>query len=264
MLRKTLLATTALVLGTSVAFAMHVNAPVHKAARDLKFGTAGHVVNGHAVNFSIGNTKNLPPIRNNKEPVMGAALYNNFSKSANARFISWYGFRMENSGFSSYYSSHDFFKDNFVANNAVGFTTTGGALKNMSFGGFTYSANDEIQGQILSDSGGLPGNMVAQTASTTESDTPLCCTSLRTVKFKPAGTLAAGSYFATVVCVNKPCNGGWAMEDTDFSGGTVDYYHFVEQETYRFPSYTKTVTYHYSSPWHASTYYPTAGAVEIK
>jgi len=54
------------------------------------------------------------------------------------------------------------------------------------------------------------------------------------------------------------------MENTDFSGATVDYWHVSEKETYRFPSYTTTEHYTYSSPWHASTTYPTAGAVSIK
>ena len=265
MVRKTLLATTALVLGTSVAFAMHVNTPIHKipATKAVNFGMAGHVVHGQAVNFSIGNTRSLPPVHNNKLPSMGATVFNNFSKDANAMFISWYGFRVENSDISSVFSSHDFFKLKIVANNAIPFTTSGGALKTMSFGGFAYQPSAALfEGQILSSVGGLPGSAVASTKKTTESDSPLCCQSLRTVKFKGGATLPAGSYFATVVCANSPCDGGWAMEDTDFSGATVDYYHFNETETYNFG--TGTHTSHFSSPWHASTYYPTAGAALIK
>jgi len=177
MVRKTLLATTALVLGTSVAFAMHVNAPIHKAPSTMgpKFGIPGHVVHGIPVNLGIGNTKNLPPVRNNKLPSMTTALYSNFSKSANALFISWYGFTFANSSFSSYYSANDFFKYRFVGNNAVGFSTSGGSAKSMSFGGFTYYSTAEIQGEILSSSGGLPGAVVAKTKFTTESDNALCC-----------------------------------------------------------------------------------------
>lgn len=264
MVRKTLLATTALVLGASVAFAMHVNAPINQRPNlpGEHFGTAGHVVHGVAVEFSIGNTKNLPAIRNNKL-VPGGKIFSNFSKDKNAEFVSWYGFRVENSAFSYYYSSHDFVKGDDVANNAIPFTTKGGTLKSMSFGGFAYESTAEWQGQILSaTASGLPGNALATTSSTTESDQSLCCTSVRTVKFTTGGTLPAGNYFATVVCANSPCNGGWAMEDTDFSGATVDYYHFNDKSTYNFG--TGTHTNHFSSPWHKSTYYPTAGAVVIK
>ena len=265
MVRKTLLATTALVLGTTVAFAMHVNAPIHKAPplRAPNYGNPGHVVHGVPVNLAIGNTKNLPPVRNNKLPSMTSALFSNFSKYANALFLSWYGFTFENSAFSSYYSSHDWFRFKAVANNAIPFSTSGGSAKSMSFGGFTYYSTAEIQGEILSSSGGLPGNVVAKTKLTTESDNGLCCQSLRKVGFKGGAiTLPAGNYFASVVCGKAPCYGGWAMEDIDFSGATVDYWHFKDTETYNFG--TGTHTSHYSSPWHASTSIPSAGAVLIK
>src|SRR6202030_2588066 len=113
---------------------------------------------------------------------------------------------VENSKYSSYYSSHDFFRDTVVGQNAVGFTTAGGALKTMAIGGFAYESTAEWQGQILSNHSGLPGNELYHTQNTTESDTGLCCTSLRTLKFTPKGqSLPAGSYFATVACENSPC-----------------------------------------------------------
>jgi hypothetical protein len=264
MFRKTLLTTTALVLGASVAFATHVKAPIHNVPyKPVNFGTAGHVVRGHAVNFSIGNTKHLPPVHNNVSHVTPGAIYGNFSKDKNAEFVSWYGFRVENSGFSSYFSSHDFFRDDFTASNAVPFSG-GGTLKKMTFAGFSYEPSTaEYRGAILSrTASGLPGGTIATTASTTMSDSGLCCQSARKVAFPGTPTLPSGNYFAAVQCANSPCDGGWAMEDTDFSGATVDYYHYNETETYNFG--TNTHTYHFSSPWHASTYYPTAGAVIVK
>ena len=265
MFRKTLLATTALVLGASVAFAMHVKSPIHQVPyKPVNFGTAGHVVRGHAVNFSIGNTKHRPPVHNIASHWTPGGVYSNFSKDKNAEFVSWYGFRAENSAFSSFFSSHDFFRDDFTANNAVKFSGAGG-LKKATFAGFSFEASTaEYKAEILSaTASGLPGASLAATSSTTMSDSALCCQSARTVKFTSgAKTLNNGTYFATVVCANSPCDGGWAMEDTDFTGATVDYYHYNETETYNFG--TGTHSYHFSSPWHASSYYPTAGAIVVK
>jgi len=262
MFKKTLLATSALVLGASVAFAAAHTQKLGAGQTHRQFGTPGHVVHGIAVNFSIGN-KNHAVVHGNKSHWTPGATYSNFSKDANAEFVSWYGFRAEDSGFSSYYSSHDFIRDFEIANNAVGFTGGGKKVKTMTIAGFGYASTDKFEGVILSSVGGLPGASVAHTSSTSLADTALCCTTATTLKLTHATTLASGTgYFASVQCANEPCNGGWAMEDTDFTGATVDYFHYNYTETYNFGSGTHT--YAGSSPWHASTYYPTAGAVIVK
>lgn len=258
MFRNTLLATTALVLGATVAFANHGTAPRHQAP------TAQHFVPGHSVHgvaMAVMTNKHSGVVHNNHALPPGG-VYNNFSKDANAQFVSWYGFRVENSNVSYYFSAHSWIKEQVTAANAVPFTGSGKA-KGMTFAGFGYSANMEFAGQILSSSGGLPGAVVAQTASTTMSDNALCCTSARQVNF-PHKVVLSGNYFASVACTNSPCDGGWAMEDTDFTGGTVDYYHDKVNETYNTYYSGGTQHYSFSSPWHASTYYPTAGAVIVK
>jgi hypothetical protein len=272
MLRKTLLVTTALVLGASVSYAgIKGNDPGAKIhPKFLSLGQPGHMVHGNPVNVANGNTKNLPPVHNSKVLPSGG-LWSNLSKSPNALWISWYGFTAENSAYS-YYASKDYhYNYDDVASNAVPFSTSGGKAKSAEFGGFMYASTAEVEAQILSSTGsGLPGNPVATTASTTMSDSSLCCSDGRTVKFPKGTSIAAGNYFATVNCVNSPCYGGWAMEDVDFSGATVDYFHYKDHETYNFgtscPSGTfcHNHTFNSSSPWHKSTFYPTAGAMLIK
>lgn len=262
MFRKTLLATTALVLGATVAFAAHTH-QLGAGQTKRQFGTPGHVVHGIAVNFSIGN-KNHAVVRNNTSHWTPGGAYSNFSKDKNAEFVSWYGFRAEDSGFSSNYGSGEFFRDSEVANNAVGFNSGASKAAGMTIAGFGYASTDKFEGVILSSVGGLPGNAIAHTVSTSLADTGLCCSTATTLKFVGGkAKLTSGTqYFASLQCANSPCNGGWAMEDTDFTGATVDYFHYSYSETYNFGSGTHT--YAGSSPWHASTYYPTAGAVIVK
>jgi hypothetical protein len=273
MFRKTLLATTALVLGATVAFATTHGTPSTKIHPKHIFGTPGHTVHGVAVNFSIGNNHKGAVVRNNKSHQVPGATYDNFSKDANAEFISWYGFTAENSG-ASYYGSKDYhYKFSDVGYNAVGFTGAGKKVAGMTVAGFGYGSTDEFQGAILSaTTSGLPNGDVAVTKSFTMMDTALCCSGAVQANFKGGKVnLKSGTeYFAAVRCASSPCYGGWNMEDTDMSGATVDYWHVTEHETYNFgtscPSgtYCHTHTFSYASPWHASTYYPEAGAVIVK
>jgi len=200
MFRKTLLATTALVLGASVAFASTHGTPSTKIHPKHQFGVSGHVVNGVAVNFAIEN-KGHSVVNNAARVVPGGGLYSNFSKDKNAEFVSWYGFTAVNSGFSSYYSSHDFIKFDEQGANAVGFSG-GGKLSTATVAGFAYGSTDEFDLAILSNVGGLPGNAVYTTGTTTFSDNALCCSSARTVTFSGKKKLPSGSYFASLQCAN--------------------------------------------------------------
>jgi hypothetical protein len=262
MFRKTLLATTAVVLGASVAFAATHGTPARHQPTLHFPGVIGHSINGHPVALLRGNTTHQGIVHNNPTHLVPGGVYNNYSKDSNAEFVSWYGFVAEDSAYSYYFSSHSYVKESVAGGNAVQMPG-GGKAKGMQFAGFAYSANDEFVGEILSNNGGLPGAVLATTATTTFSDNSLCCTSTRSVSFPKKTSIPAGS-FAAVACANSPCYGGWAMEDTDFSGATVDYFHVVEKETYDTYYSGGTQHYTYSSPWHESTYYPTAGAVIVK
>jgi len=257
MVRKTLLATTALVLGASLAFAAQ-----HNDKAFSKLPARFQPANQHA-SLVINKSANHGVVHNNKSHWTPGSVFSNFSKDANAEFVSWYGYTALNSSYSYYSTSTYHYKVTDKSNNATPFTGSG-KLKTMTFAGFAYSANDEFQGQILSaTSSGLPGAALATTSATTFSDTADCCTSARTVKFTSgAKSLPSGNYFASVECANSPCYGGWAMENVDFTGAAVDYYHYYEKETYNYGSGTHTSVY--SSPWHESTEFPTNGAVIVK
>jgi hypothetical protein len=84
----------------------------------------------------------------------------------------------------------------------------------MTFAGFAYASTYEFEGEILSSAGGLPGNLIATTSATTFSDSALCCTAARTVKFTNAPKLQEGTqYFAAVAWPIRPVGevGTWKI-----------------------------------------------------
>jgi hypothetical protein len=275
MLRKTLITTSALVLGVSLTFAGPKTGQTANriSLREGKPGIPSPL--DHSIPAAVMITKaGAGPVHNNVSHWVPGATFNNFGKDKNAEFVSWYGFAAVSAEYSSYVSSHYHYKFSEVGFNATPFTGNGKAPKTMTFAGFAYSnaSTAEFEGAILSaTTSGLPGKAIATTSATTLSETSLCCHSVRTVKFHRAPVLTSGKeYFAAVECVNRPCEGGWAMEDTDFSGAVVDYWHVHEKETYGDCTGScsqcvgSSCVASYSSPWHESTKYPTAGAAIIK
>jgi len=123
---------------------------------------------------------------------------------------------------------------------------------------FSFYPSAQYQVALYNDAGGLPGSVLATSKKFSDSDTSLCCTSARTVKIS-APITAGTKYWLGVVGASSPSNGGWNFEDTDYSGAAVDYFHFKEHYTL-----TYGTTGSYSSPWHASTYYPATGAAILK
>jgi hypothetical protein len=257
MLRKTLLATTALVLGGSLAFAAHQNGT--PSSRTLSRIGVDHA------NATMLNTKGTHQgVVHNTSHYVPGAIFSNFSKDANAEFVSWYGFTAVNSSYNFYasHSSHEKFTE--VGFNAEPFTGTGKAPASATVPGFAYASTYQFEVQILASAGGLPGASVAHTQAFSWGDTSDCCTGAVTAKFKNAPKLTKGTtYFAAVACASAPCDGGWNMENTDFSGAAgPDYWHIKLYETYNF-HYGHTYTYSDSSPWHASTSIPATGAIVI-
>jgi hypothetical protein len=258
MVRKTLLATTALVLGATVAFAAHHQSG-KMSSKGLSRMGVDHV--GAAMLNTKGTNKGVH--NNGSHVVPGKTIFSNFSKDTNAEYISWYGFTAVSSTSGEYISHSYHYKFSEIGNNAEAFTGTGKAPKSAEIPGFGYASTDMFEAEIYTSSGGLPGASVATTSATTWSDNSDCCTSVRTVNFSGAPKLGKGkTYFVGVKCASAPCDGGWNMEDTDMSGATVDFWHIKEYETYNF-DYGQTYTYSFSSPWHASTIYPEAGAIVI-
>jgi len=262
MLRKTLLVTTALVLGASVAYAgqKHFSLTNSKAAQKLlTIGHPGSMVKGLSSGV-VTSARGTKPVHN-VTPHLDSAVFSNFSKSANGQYISWYGFRAEAA--SSCYTSSIYHSCIQVhADNALAFTPAASVTtKKTTVAMFSYFPSATYAVNIYSDAAGLPGATLATSKTFSDSDTGLCCTAVRTVGIK-ANLTAGTTYFLGLVGSSAGSNGGWNMEDTNLSGSAVDYYHYKEHLTYNYG--TGTHSTNYSSPWHASTYYPETGVASLK
>jgi hypothetical protein len=260
MLRKTLLVTTALVLGASVAYSKGVM-PKNSKLQAKLISHAAHVVNGAPV-IVRPDHRGIQPTHN-VVPHLESSKFSNYSKNANGQYVSWYGFTAANeSSCYSYSIYHSCF--NFVGDNALSFTSGVTApTKKVTVPMFSYFPSAQYEVNIYSDAGGLPGSVLATSHTFSDSDTSLCCTSSRTVAIH-ANLTAGQTYFIGLVGTlnNGNSYGGWNMEDVDFSGASVDYWHY--NEVIRYSSGTGYHTYSYGSPWHASTYIPSTGAVVLK
>jgi len=265
MLRKTLLVTTALVVGASVAYAGHqkFNLNNSKAAQKiLSIGKVGSMAKG-LPGMVITTKRGAHPVHNTLPPHMTSAVFTNFDgDDANAQYVSWYGYRAEaSSGCWSYSIYHSCF--NVQGDNALKFTSAvTKTTKKASVAMFSFYPSAQYQVKVYSDAGGLPGAVLATSKKFSDSDTSLCCTAIRTVAIA-APVTAGTTYFLGVVGASTPSNGGWNMEDTDFSGAAVDYYHFKQHITYTYGTASHG-TSNYSSPWHASYYLPTTGVASLK
>lgn len=264
MSRETLVVTTALVLCASLAYADQKGA-VPKSGKAMsktfRMFTVGHAVSGIPLAVSTSKRSSRPV--HNGTPNLANAIFSNYSKDANAQFISWYGYVVAN--YSSCISESHFHSCvHFAGNNAFAFTPAATVTsKKVTVPVFSFYPSALYEVDIYSSVGGLPGNVLAHSRKFTASDTSLCCTASRTVAMK-ANLVAGTQYFIGVACASNPCQGGWEMEDTDMSGAAVDYWQYQETYTRCTHAGFPTVACTTGSPWHASTYYPETGAVVIK
>jgi hypothetical protein len=189
------------------------------------------------------------------------AIFDNIDwKDKNQEWLSYYGFSVNKSSYSYYYSSHSWVKEAESASNALPFEGTGKKARKIGVPLFNvYSFSGEFNVGIYSaTASGLPGNELAG-GSTTASDSDICCTQLRWVDIDIK--LKAGrQYFLAVSCGvgQSTCYGGWLMEQTG-----EDYFHVRETESYDTAYSGGTQHYTYSSPWH-ETVIKAEGAAIIK
>jgi len=253
-----LLLTTALVLCVSTGFA---GQNTHETSDRIsvlnrKFGLP--VGPHHRILAAMPVGKAGAPGHLNVLPDVANATFNNFSKDANARFVSWYGYVTEGvfSGDCSCTCSA------FTASNAIPFTGAGATVTRIKVPITSLTGpNTEFNVGIYSaTASGLPGSLELAGGSTTASDTKYCCTAVRSVSVNI--TLKAGKkYFLEVSCAYvEDCSGGWDMEDTDLSGTAQDYFRYKLVQY----SYCGGGTHISSSPWHLSTEYPEQPAAVIK
>ncbi|HEX4078270.1 MAG TPA: hypothetical protein VHX61_05275 [Rhizomicrobium sp.] len=266
MFRKTLLATTALVLGASVAYAGTVHHGMMPGSKNhpkfLNLGVPGHMVGHGLVPLALGtgHTSTKPVHNNILKPHKGS----NFSKEANAQWISWYGYIADSESECSYISSNYHYCDTEQANNAVAVTGVKSATS-LSIPLFSLTGSTTTyEAGIYSSVSGLPGNALATGTITGASDNEYCCTNSRTATLSGQSSFSGKkTYFVELSCATgqSDCDGGWDMEDVDFTGATVDYFH----SKYHYSTVIGSSVYNSSgsSPWHESTYYPTSGAYAI-
>ena len=265
MLKKALLASTALVLCVSIALAGQKTSQRGHSISFPDRQPGNPVGRDHRVSATVMTGKAGPgPVRNNVSHYVPHATFNNFSKDRNAEFISWYGFSAisEHSriGFSgvSYYISE-------VASNAVPIIGTGKKVMKIVVPIFSETGpkTEYNVGIYSATPSGLPGSLELAGGSATTSDTEYCCTAVRSVDVDV--TLKRGQeYFLEVTCgQTTDCVGGWDLEDTDFSGSAQDYFRYKMHVTSYYSSKV-TNTWSSSSPWHLSTMYPEQPAAIVK
>jgi hypothetical protein len=221
----------------------------------MRQGAPGIVVHGFPVTALTGK-RTVPPTQDDAAPHEHGVTFSNLSKDKNAEFISWYAFTIIDSSYSFYVSASSHEKFSETGFNAAPFLGKGRKAKKIGAPIFSYASDYEFNLGIYSAIDGLPGNELAG-GSALANDMGL--TWVKVNIFLDAGQ----EYFFAVRCASAPCVGGWDVENINFTGSAVDYWHVKLYETYNF-HYGHTYTYSDSSPWHSSTSIPATGAFVIK
>jgi hypothetical protein len=257
--KRTILATTALVLCVAAAYAAReTGRPSDRIVpRSLNHGASGIVVHGVPLTVLTG-TKFRAPARVDDPLYQPRVTFSNLSKDKNAEYISWYGFTAIDSEYSYFENSDYHYKVSETGFNAASFTGAGRKVKKI---GAPAGCDCEVNLGIYSaTASGLPGNEIAGGSAVAEDG------GLTWVRVDIDLTKGR-EYFFAVRCGENTngCGAVWDLENTNFSGSAVDYWHVHLYETYNFSFGTgNTETYSYSSPWHESTALPATGAFVIK
>jgi len=244
MFRTMILATTSLVLASTTGFAATHQLKHALPAHKIQQGAFETKINAHLTLVSLPRStqkgiaapQHLPP----------PTTFSNFSKEANATFLSWYGwFASAASGCYSY-SGYSYCY-NEGESLAVPVTGTGAKAKSISIGltadyasYYGYSADLGV----WSDASGIPGSEIAG-GQVTAQTTSACC--VPTVSSLGKGVkLAAGTPYWVVL---SPDAGGttlvlWDVQDSDY----------VDPDTLDYNFYESTSGgYSYSSGWESET-----------
>ena len=257
MYKTALLATTALVVGASVAMA-----GVHKAPPGgVHMIPHKDILNTVTKNKGFGNQGIVLKTQKgahvvNHQPVVLPGTFSNLSNDANAQFVSWYGFYASSSCFSYYGSANYHYFECFYENSAVPFTGAGKAIKKISDP--VYAGSGGFRTGVYSDASGSPGGLI-HGGSGTGVSTSYCCTALQTTAIHKTVAALGTPYWTEVTS-----SGGyslWLTEDTDYSTGQHYDWHYGYFETYNFGSGTFTTSY--NSGWISSTASPYRPAVAL-
>jgi len=255
---KTLLATSALVVASSMAVAAthQIHTPTlnqlkasqreHLIAKGIVVNEKGFQLAVRALGHSDGNAKNgkaLPP----KSKGVGT-----LSDETNALFVSWFGWFAGGTSVKSDYAgsfcysynasdvciNHYKYKESFSENihqsAAQPFT---GAKKaaGVSIGAAQYSGSGGAAVAIYSDNAGNPGNKVAGAGgafSTAPAFTGQCCSGLETVTFKKSVKLTPADQYWVVVSQNGSANGriAWNGQASNWTALGGEQYNYTLSE----------------------------------
>jgi hypothetical protein len=222
MFRKTLIATSALVAASSVAFAsQHVVLPKGQTMQSLMHKAMSKKMPG--VIFSKNNTPVAIRAQIGKGHAVGheakfmpPGKINDFSKSKNSLYLSWFGwfgganhiqygpstysYCFEYSGntcISGYYEK--FSEKVNIAQSAAQPFTGAKSASSVSIAAAQYSGSGGASVSIYDDNNSAPGTKVAGGSfSTAPAFTGLCCSAVETVNFKPVSLNKKKQYWVVV------------------------------------------------------------------
>jgi hypothetical protein len=255
MLKKTLLTTTILVAGASVAFAAQDRIRPIVKPRPQPTPTGMIVIRGKddfsPVRVILSRAGSQQDQKESKEPIFtpGAAI-NNFSTAKNAKYLSWYGWSLVDgfSSYSGYYhvsscpSSSYYCKFGKIVrtyNDPLAIPFKGdGLVHHKAYAavqqGYTYSDTNPAKDNIGVDSdiGGVPGLQLAGATLNVGPSTPYCCANIKSVALGKKGTLLTSGtqYWLEVDPVPNSCTGTygycwadsvWDVQDSNYTSAAT-------------------------------------------
>lgn len=252
MLKKTLLATSALVFSSSVSFAASDRTPPSRP--DLPDGTVVvRSIDGIPITVVLpsGNdkrpTQSFPdvlPVRHK------GATFSNLSKDRNAQFLSWYGFQVSSYFYSSCSSQNCDFSSSYTRE-AIPIVGAGKAVTTIR----VPNAGGKFTVSLYTNSvSNTPGTPIAS-ATATGLSSGYCCTQLVTVSIASPKLKSGTPYWIVEQGAVDKENGKnevtWLSEDTDYTGDakSLSQYHTLKGwRTSRNHGST-----HYTSPWEGAS-----------
>lgn len=250
MFKATLLATTVLAVGASVAFA-HPTAPKPHLPKDL---VAVATFKGQPVTAVVVGHNSAQHVNNNQTPVNDAGkTFSNLSKDKNAEFISFYGWTIDYAQYS--YVSTDYnYKDSYWYHDAIPIVGTGKAVSTIQVP--MYGTGKFVTGIYSNNASNVPGNVIVSATFSTAVTTSECCSALQTISI-PSTTLNSGTTYWVEVSAAAPSTensetyGLWLMNDTNESSGAnhdmYQYHDYYEEDGTTYSNVT--------SSWTAETTY---------
>jgi len=257
--KRNLLATTAIVLGSSFTVALAQSATRLEPATENAVVPVKYV-DGVPVAVILLSARGGRSFEQNAPILDRAATYSNLSVNRNAIFLSWYGYEVTNYNSSSCSSSHCMHQSGYEEL-AIQITGSGAPITKLQ----VPNAGGKFTVAIYTNGQNNKPNSPISGASATASgvNSSYCCNQLVTVTI-PKTKLDAGTKYWIVENgappgKNEANTATWLAEDTDFTGDgryLVNIHRF-----YKNSGVTRT---NYTSGWEGSSHNLTQPAAEAR